>query len=254
LLGGRAYPLRLEFSKAKQGVDDSKKFVGPPQPIPASVALAWKLPRRAAEAIPSRYLSPHRQPEAFVVTTPFPPDDRSFGWERATTISKAWDQATTDAAIEAAGYVAAKLDELAGLGPASREPGPGSGNPAEIRFDARPGSRVSAADREKKLREFAAAFVERAFRRLLTDDQRRRYVESQFTKAGDPEAAVKRVVLLALKSPRFLYRELDGGRDAYDIASRLSFGLWDSLPDQELLEAAAAGQLATRDQVIRQAE
>src|SRR5262249_11185354 len=51
-----------------------------------------------------------------------------------------------------------------------------------------------------------------------------------------------------------LYRELDGGRDAYDIASRLSFGLWDSLPDQELLEAAAAGQLATRDQVIRQAE
>src|SRR5262249_3895183 len=34
----------------------------------------------------------------------------------------------------------------------------------------------------------------------------------------------------------------------------LSFGLWDSLPDQELLDAAARGQLATREQVVRQAE
>ena len=67
--------------------------------------------------------------------------------------------------------------------------------------------------------------------------------------------AVKRVVLLVLKSPRFLYREIGAGRpDGYDVASRLSFGLWDSLPDQPLLDAAAAGQLATREQVVRQAE
>ncbi len=38
------------------------------------------------------------------------------------------------------------------------------------------------------------------------------------------------------------------------MAARLSFGLWDSLPDQELLDAAAAGKLATREQVARQAE
>ena len=38
------------------------------------------------------------------------------------------------------------------------------------------------------------------------------------------------------------------------MASRLSFGLWDSLPDQPLLDAAAAGQLGTREQVVRQAE
>ena len=57
-------------------------------------------------------------------------------------------------------------------------------------------------------------------------------------------------MLLVLKSPRFLYRETASGRpDSYDVASRLSFGLWDSLPDQPLLDAAAAGQLATRDQV-----
>ena len=58
-----------------------------------------------------------------------------------------------------------------------------------------------------------------------------------------------------LKSPRFLYREIGTkSPDGYDVASRLSFGLWDSLPDQALLDAAAAGQLGTREQVVRQAE
>ena len=52
-------------------------------------------------------------------------------------------------------------------------------------------------------------------------------------------------MLLVLKSPRFLYREIgEGNPDGYDVASRLAFGLWDSLPDQPLLDAAAAGQLA----------
>src|SRR5207248_11693769 len=64
LLGGRAYPLRLEFSKAKQGVDDSAKNKGKPAPkIKASVALEWKLPGRVAEGDPSRDLSPQRFPE-----------------------------------------------------------------------------------------------------------------------------------------------------------------------------------------------
>ena len=62
-------------------------------------------------------------------------------------------------------------------------------------------------------------------------------------------------MLLTLKSPRFLYREIDSDRpDAYDVASRLAFALWDSLPDTELLKAAASGELATREQVTRQAE
>ncbi len=61
-------------------------------------------------------------------------------------------------------------------------------------------------------------------------------------------------MLLVLHSPRFLYREIGGGRDAYDTASRLSFGLWDSLPDPELLQAAAGGKLASREEVARQAE
>jgi cytochrome c553 len=228
LLGGRPYPLRLEFSKAKQGVDDSKNNKDKPA-VKASVALLWKLPQQAAEVIPQRNLSPNQPPELFVLATPFPPDDRSIGYERGTSVSKAWDQATTDAAIEVAGYVGSHLRDLAGV-------------PDGV------------SDREVRLRDFCRRFAERAFRRPLTEDQQQRYIHRQFDAAGDLETAVKRVVLFVLKSPRFLYRESNGGADAYDVASRLSFGLWDSLPDQELLDAAAAGQLATREQVVGQAE
>ncbi len=250
LLAGRAYPLRLEFSKAIQGVQkkDDKK-----PPAPASVALLWKLPHRALEVVPQRYLSPGRSAEAFAVATPFPPDDRSLGWERGNTVSKEWDQAVTDAAIETAGYVAAHVDELAGVKAAGRRRTTDSGNPADINLDGVVGPMLPDADRAAKLRDFCLRFAERAFRRPLSADQRRQ-IDHQFQAAKDPDAAVKRAVLLVLLSPRFLYRELGGGPDGYDVASRLSFALWDSLPDDELLKAAAAGQLATREQVAKQAE
>src|SRR5262249_35995550 len=115
LLGGRAYPLRLEFSKAKQGVDDSKNKKDKKKPaVKAFINLEWKPPQGVVEVIPGRCLAPVRFPELFALTTPFPPDDRSAGYERGTAISKAWDAATTDAAIETAGYVLAHLNELAG--------------------------------------------------------------------------------------------------------------------------------------------
>jgi cytochrome c553 len=226
LLGGRAYPLRLEFSKAIQGVQDKAKTKEKP-PARASVALLWKPPRRAAEVIPARNLAPERFPEILAVATPFPPDDRSIGYERGTSVSRAWQEAATEAAVEVAGYVVGHLAELAGVPD-------------------------GAPDREARLREFCRRFVERAIRRPLTDEQKRFFIDRRFAGIRDPETAVKRVVLLTLTSPRFLYREA-GGRDAYAVASRLSFGLWDSLPDRELLEAAAAGRLATRAGVARQA-
>jgi mono/diheme cytochrome c family protein len=254
LLAGRPYHLRLEFSKAKQGVDDSKKQKKPPPSVKATVALLWKLPGREPEVIPQRSLSPVRAAEAFCVATPFPPDDRSLGWERGTTVSKAWDSATTDAAIETAGYVTAHIDELAGIRSGRREPGPGSGNPSQIDLDGVVGPPKPDWDRQAKLRAFGRRFAERAFRRPLTEDQARVFIDRQFETAKDPEAAVKRLVLFVLKTPRFLYRDVGGGPEGYAVAARLSFGLWDSLPDEELLKAAAAGKLATREQVVKQAE
>ena len=71
-----------------------------------------------------------------------------------------------------------------------------------------PASRQDAPDREPKLREFCRRFAERAFRRPLTDEQKAFFIDRQFKEAKNPETAVKRVVLLVLKSPRFLYREI----------------------------------------------
>ncbi len=229
LIGGHVYPLRLEYSKAKQGVDDSKTNKTVPPPVKSSIALEWKPPHRSWDVIPNRNLLPITASEVFSVTTPFPPDDRSYGWERGTTVSREWDQATTDAALETAGYIASRLNELAG-------------------------SRDGAPDRDAKVRAFCAKFAERAFRRPLVGPQRELFIDRQFVGAPDTETAVKRVVLLVLKSPRFLYREVSDKPDQYDVAARLSYGLWDSLPDTELLNAAAAGQLASREQVVRQAE
>lgn len=227
LVAGRAYPLRLEYSKAKQGVNDAAKQKKPPPRVKSSVVLMWKVPGRGNEAIPSRHLMPTTVAESFVCATPFPPDDRSYGWERGTTVSKEWDAATTDAALEAAGYVAARLDELAGAS---------EGDPK----------------RNEKLLAFGQRFADRAFRRPLSAEQRK-LVARQFLAARDAETGVKRVVLVVLKSPRFLYREAGGPGDGYDVAARLSFGLWGSLPDQALLTAAAEGRLATREEVGRQA-
>jgi hypothetical protein len=229
LLAGRAYPLKLEFSKATQGVSEEKYHDKKPKPTKASISLAWKRPYHTAEVIPARNLSVENGPELFVLHAPFPPDDRSVGYERGTTISKVWDDATTEAAIEVASYVAEHVNELAGVG-------------------------ADTPDREARLIDFCHTFAERAFRRPLSEEQRLTYVDRQFAEAGDAELAVKRVVLLVLKSPRFLYREAGGedGNDPYDVAARMSFGLWDSIPDETLRLAAADRRTGDLDEVHRQ--
>lgn len=228
LLGGRPYFIKLEFSKANQGVDDKKNHDSHKPLAKAFISLAWKRPNHTVEIISTRSLSTSSSPELFVIQTRFPPDDRSVGYERGTSISKAWDEATTNGALEAASYVAAHLDKLAGTS-------------------------IDGADALKKLRKFCEQFAERAFRRPLASELAATYVNRQFEKSGDPLAAVKRVVLLVLKSPRFLYREVAGGpSDQFDTASRISFGLWDSLPDEPLATAAKSGKLATHDQIEAQ--
>ncbi|MBI1310566.1 DUF1592 domain-containing protein [bacterium] len=215
LLGGRAYPLRLDYFKFKEK--------------DASVRLLWKRPRHTKEVIAERYLSPSRVPSTFVVQTPFPPDDNSVGYVRGTSVSKEWDQATTLAAIEVAAAVSDRAFRIANTKP-------------------------DAGDAGAKLRSFCQAFVERAFRRPLRDDQRKLHIDQQFEEAPDLKAAVKRVVLLTLKSPRFLFREPGSTNDVWDVASRLSFELWDSIPDDELRRAAAEGRLENSEQITQQAQ
>lgn len=230
LIGGRMYSLKMTLLKFKQGVNDNKAKERPPEQ--AFVSLGWKRPNRPEEVVPEAYLSPSRPVEVCVVSTSFPPDDRSLGWEKATTISKDWDQATTDAAIEVGEYVIAHLDELSH-------------------------SDRSSADRVAKLKEFCSQFAERAFRRPLDTSLKTAYIERHFERSSDPEVAVNRAVLMILKSPRFLYREVGSNQnqknDPFDVAARISFAMWDSLPDQPLLDAAWKNELATVEQVKAQA-
>ncbi len=229
LLGGRVYPIKLEFSRGKQGVNDKDKNKKQFRPdAKTSISLQWKRPYHTLHVIPTRNLSVQSAPEVFVTQTHFPPDDRSVGYERGTSISKAWDEATTECAIETAGYVADHLQQLSGKS-------------------------TDAASNEPILRKFCGLFAERAFRRPLSEEQQKFYVQRQFEAAPNLITGVKRGVLLTLKSPRFLYRELDGAKnDPYDVAARMSFGLWDSLPDDELISTAKHDKLKTHEQIVAQ--
>ncbi len=67
-----------------------------------------------------------------------------------------------------------------------------------------------------------------------------------------PELAIQEGIKSLLCSPAFLYREEKGpALDAYELASRLSYFLWCSLPDETLMGLAASGQLL-RPEVLHQ--
>jgi hypothetical protein len=110
----------------------------------------------------------------------------------------------------------------------------------------------------------ATAFIERfgrrAYRRPLSGVERQRY-ERLFGSASAFTDGVRLIVTAMLQSIHFLYHlELptaDGGQVAllgpYPLASRLSFALWNTIPDEALLDAAAGGRLADRDGVRQEA-
>lgn len=215
LIGGRSYPIRLDFFKFKDKT--------------ASIKLEWRPPHGVWSVVGADYLSPEASSSLHVIRASFPPDDSSQGYERGTSISKAWHEATTRGALEAALHISGRLGSIAG---APQE------DPARL----------------EKLKTFCATFAERAFRRPLTPELRRACVDAAFEGEPNHETAVKRSILLILKSPLFLYPEIGEMDDAHRAASRLALTLWDSIPDQELLEAARSGALASREMVARQAE
>jgi Protein of unknown function (DUF1592)/Protein of unknown function (DUF1588)/Protein of unknown function (DUF1595)/Protein of unknown function (DUF1587)/Protein of unknown function (DUF1585) len=114
---------------------------------------------------------------------------------------------------------------------------------------------------DQKCRDaFVRGFGLRAFRRPLTDNEVKRY-SAVFTE----QARVSRrfldgarvVVEAMLQSPNFLFH-VEAGPDGrygdYDVASRLSYLLWNTMPDASLFEAAAKGELGTtagRERVAR---
>ena len=98
-------------------------------------------------------------------------------------------------------------------------------------------------------------FLTKAFRRPVTAellDRYAGYVVGQMKKGLDYTQAMKMISSAVISSPKFLYlydgaSEGSGKVDGYDLASRLSFFLWGSLPDEELLALAKSGGLMRED-------
>ena len=116
-----------------------------------------------------------------------------------------------------------------------------------------PASQTDAELAEKFVRQFGL----KAFRRPLAEIEVRLYRELFLREAGrtqDFSSGATIVVEAMLQSPHFLFRAERGAENTpYEVASRLSYFLWDTMPDAELFQAAERGELASREQVERAA-
>ncbi len=108
-------------------------------------------------------------------------------------------------------------------------------------------------DLKKVTRDRLRTFLSKAFRRPVENDILDRYsayVEQQIEAGETYTATMKGVAAATISSPRFLYLYDKGGQgvgaqplDDFELASRLSFFLWGSIPDEELLSMAGDGEL-----------
>ena len=127
----------------------------------------------------------------------------------------------------------------------------------------------SLAEVENCLAEVVSEFLPRAWRRPVTDVEIERLVGfgASVIEAGDSfDVAVSLVMEAALASPNFVFRveqhpelsaeEVAAGDvpwlDDYALASRLSYFLWSSMPDEELFALAAEGRLQDAAEIERQ--
>lgn len=125
---------------------------------------------------------------------------------------------------------------------------------------------TSKKTEETCAREFAQSFGRRAFRRPTTANDEQMFMTAYAAgkNGGSHAEGIEVMVRMALQSPDFLYRlELTTPSDAaaklvplnqFELATRLSYLIWGSGPDDALLDAAQRGELATKEQVATRAK
>ena len=165
LLGGRTYPLKLEFFKYKDKT--------------ASLRLEWRPPGGAWTVIPRTNLSPKSSSPVSVISVPLPPDDGSIGYERGASVSREWTEAIAKGALQVSGMIGPHLFVLAG-------------------------TKAEAPDRGEKLKAFTLRFAQMAYRRPLTDEQKAD-LAAIYAAGVAPEVAAKRAFIFTLSNPAFLY-------------------------------------------------
>jgi hypothetical protein len=124
---------------------------------------------------------------------------------------------------------------------------------------------TGAAPEADCAKRFIERFGRRAFRRPVAAEDvailTRIYGDVRAAK-GSYKDGIEAVIAALLQSPRFLYR-VELGRparpgetvvalDDWEVASRLSYMLWNTMPDDALFEAAEAGRLANRAEIATQ--
>ncbi len=227
LTAGRVYPLRIDFFQRFR-----EKYKSSPQP-PAKISLSWKIPHGVEQIIPTRNLVPITAPAAFSLQVKLPPDDRTYGYERGITVDRQWDESTTEAALEFSQVVA-----------------------EELWPDYKRRNRNKADQNRAQLRNFLAEIISMAFRGPISESDRKLYVEMPVDATEDDAEAIKRSLLMSLKSPRFLYPQLDSDRSiSQRAANRLALTLFDSLPtDTWLFLQVRSNDLESKGQIRAAAE
>ncbi|MGB2453029.1 MAG: DUF1592 domain-containing protein [Akkermansiaceae bacterium] len=110
-------------------------------------------------------------------------------------------------------------------------------------------SPLRESDPKAYVREVLQKFMTRAFRRTVSEAEVNRFarlyeiLEPEF---GSLEATMRETLSMVLIAPQFLYHTVAGVEltsPQFELASRLSFFLWGSMPDDALLNAAWKGEL-----------
>jgi hypothetical protein len=117
---------------------------------------------------------------------------------------------------------------------------------------------VASKSPEADARRLLADFLPRAFRRPVAAAELQRYVDLFKVRFADGdlfEVALRQAYKAALCSPEFLFlKETPGELDQWAMASRLSYFVWNSMPDDALFALAEKGKLHDREVLREQVE
>jgi mono/diheme cytochrome c family protein len=154
------------------------------------------------------------------------------------------------------------LDRITITGPFNAT-GPGDTPSRRRIFVCRP-SNVHEADEMACAKQIIAALARRAYRQPVRDADLQPMLDlyRSARRDGTFERGIQSALQLILASPKFVFRvEQDPARigpagvyrlGGIELASRLSFFLWSSIPDEELLTVASQGKLGDRAEFGRQ--
>ena len=111
---------------------------------------------------------------------------------------------------------------------------------------------ADGTDRHAESKHRLASFLRNAFRGPVNEETLHRYAtyaSANMEQGLSFPESMKKVVSAVLSSPRFLYRSVaaDATERQFELASNLSYFLWASCPDLELLRLAESGELSNRE-------